>query len=306
MQTGCALAADEPVLLASIPDVTWPPPLSPARAGCPSARVGWLGVCASLVLHAVAAASLMRWIPDGMGAIQEETEAISIEVTLSSVVEQAEPVREPAEASAATSVADAPGTIAASEAIEEIAAKAAEEHIVARDVAMYDEDRIGDVIAGRADSPSPPDPAPHVEPEPRREDPDARRKEIGEPVIKPKRSWTKPASEGGSASRATVGDAQREARISASTGSVIAYAARIRARVAGNRPKGRGFGGRVVVAFGVTAGGGLAFVSVRRSSGNAAIDAAALQAVRRSSPFPPPPPGTPQSRLSFSVPFEFR
>jgi protein TonB len=53
-----------------------------------------------------------------------------------------------------------------------------------------------------------------------------------------------------------------------------------------------------VVAFSVSASGGLAGVSIARSSGSAALDAAALRMVQRAAPFPPPPKG---AQRSFSI-----
>lgn len=49
--------------------------------------------------------------------------------------------------------------------------------------------------------------------------------------------------------------------------------------------------GAAVVAFSVGAGGELAGARVQRSSGNPAIDQAAVDHIRRSAPFPAPPPG---------------
>lgn len=68
-------------------------------------------------------------------------------------------------------------------------------------------------------------------------------------------------------------------------------------RVRQARSPGRG---TAVVAFSVGAGGGLASVSVVRSSGNEAVDRIALEHIRRAAPFPAPPPG---ARRQFS--FEF-
>ena len=56
--------------------------------------------------------------------------------------------------------------------------------------------------------------------------------------------------------------------------------------------------GAAVVAFRVSDGGGLAAVSIARSSGSEALDQAALRVVRRAAPFPAPPSG---ARRSFSV-----
>jgi protein TonB len=61
-----------------------------------------------------------------------------------------------------------------------------------------------------------------------------------------------------------------------------------------------------MVSFGVSRSGGLSYVRLARSSGVSALDQAALAAVRRSAPFPPPPAGVPAGRLTFSMPFYFR
>lgn len=56
--------------------------------------------------------------------------------------------------------------------------------------------------------------------------------------------------------------------------------------------------GEALVRFKITAGGGLAGLSIARSSGSGKLDGIALAQVRRAAPFPPPPPG---ARTSFSV-----
>lgn len=56
--------------------------------------------------------------------------------------------------------------------------------------------------------------------------------------------------------------------------------------------------GAALVAFGVTANGGLSGVSIARSSGSAELDRAALTVVQRAAPFPAPPTG---AQRSFSV-----
>ena len=56
--------------------------------------------------------------------------------------------------------------------------------------------------------------------------------------------------------------------------------------------------GTVLVAFAVGNNGGLASVSVARSSGHAALDQTALDHIRRAAPFPPPPTGA-QRQFSF-------
>lgn len=56
--------------------------------------------------------------------------------------------------------------------------------------------------------------------------------------------------------------------------------------------------GTAVVAFRISSNGGLAAVSLARSSGSPKLDQAALTVIRQAAPFPPPPPG---ARRSFSI-----
>ncbi len=56
--------------------------------------------------------------------------------------------------------------------------------------------------------------------------------------------------------------------------------------------------GVALVRFRITAGGGLAGVSIARSSGSGKLDGIALAQIRRAAPFPPPPNG---ARTSFTV-----
>lgn len=56
--------------------------------------------------------------------------------------------------------------------------------------------------------------------------------------------------------------------------------------------------GQVLVAFSVANNGSLASVSVTRSSGHAGLDQTAVDHIRRSAPFPPPPSGA-QRQFSF-------
>lgn len=69
------------------------------------------------------------------------------------------------------------------------------------------------------------------------------------------------------------------------------------------RPRSAGDAtGTAVVRFTVSAGGGLAGVSLVRSSGNPVLDQAAVDAVTRAAPFPPPPSG---GNETLGVPVDF-
>jgi protein TonB len=91
----------------------------------------------------------------------------------------------------------------------------------------------------------------------------------------------------------------------ASAGSIRSYAASVRARILAHRPGSVGLG-RVVVAFGLTASGGLRYARIARSGGSSSVDRAALGAVMRSSPFPRPPAGSSAGQLQFSISFTFQ
>jgi len=96
------------------------------------------------------------------------------------------------------------------------------------------------------------------------------------------------------------------ARASASPGQVRSYAATVRARIARNRPSSRGRRGTAVVRFAISRGGGLRYARLARSSGDGALDRAAIASVRRAAPFPRPPRGMSAGQLTFSIPFRFR
>jgi protein TonB len=103
------------------------------------------------------------------------------------------------------------------------------------------------------------------------------------------------ASRGGS-KNGQVGNAA----ISNYPGKVRSKLARVARSV---RAKGRG---EVVVAFAVGSNGNVRGARVARSSGDASVDQAALQAVQKAAPFPPIPEGAGRSSWEFSVPLAFR
>jgi protein TonB len=158
---------------------------------------------------------------------------------------------------------------------------------------------------------------PPADPEPREEvreaakrEPEKKAKKVEETEEedeeeKPKRE-TRRTRKGGVTSRARSGKATGSSRASASAGSILSYAAYVRARVAGNKPAGAGHRGTASIAFGVTPSGGLAYARVSRSSGSAALDRLALGAVRQAAPFPRPPSGARPGQLRFSIAFHFR
>ncbi len=79
-------------------------------------------------------------------------------------------------------------------------------------------------------------------------------------------------------------------------GAVMQQLSRVPRPRSGNR-------GTAVVTFRIASNGGLAGVSLARSSGSGALDNAAVQLIRRAAPFPPPPTG---ARTSYQIAIEGR
>ena len=282
----------------------------------------------SLTLHAMAAALVLTtWQKSDLGVLQEPTPAISMELVASPVFENAPVDVREIQAGAASSVAQEVGSDADSEAKavsevkpdESIAPDPPAETLPALQpsaVATVTEPT-DTVIAVPADSedalPPPAASEKKSEPAPRKDE---------APAEKPKKKSEKKPAETKTAKKTDEADAQNKkkggaaarsnassagaSRASASAGDIAGYAARVRARVAGNKPSRGGARGTPWVSFGVSSSGGLSYARLSRSSGNGALDQAALSAVRRSAPFPPPPAGVPQSRLTFSMPFYFK
>jgi protein TonB len=73
--------------------------------------------------------------------------------------------------------------------------------------------------------------------------------------------------------------------------SPAAYARAVMQQVRATRRQSGAGKGTVLVGFSIRKDGGLAQVVVLESSGNGALDSVALDHIRRSAPFPPPPQG---------------
>jgi protein TonB len=85
--------------------------------------------------------------------------------------------------------------------------------------------------------------------------------------------------------------------------SQASYGRAVMRKISSTRKKSTSLRGTVVIAFGITANGGLASAHVARSSGSVELDALGLDHIRRAAPFPPPPGGAP---TRFSVEFQGR
>ena len=99
------------------------------------------------------------------------------------------------------------------------------------------------------------------------------------------------------------GASAESGQVSASLGSLTDYAAMVRARFARHKPGGLPHTGTAKVAFAISPGGALTYARLAQSSGSAALDAAAIRAVRAAAPFPPPPGGR---TFASVIPFDSR
>jgi protein TonB len=286
-------------------------PAQPMRALAP------LAVITSCVLHAAAAATMLitSVAPSQYGLLDTKSDAISLEATQSIVLEST--ISEPLDSAAAAAAAMPEGSVAQVEA-EPLPIKEAEELPIEKPTeaqpikeALLDPEAIPadeeplEVLRGAADLVA----APVKKAEEKKPDQklqaenDKKKRNRREEA---KRQRPKQHTAGGTTSRANAAMGKSSGRASASRGSVLSYAARVRAKVAHNKPAGRGHRGIARVAFAVSGSGGLSYARLAQSSGNAALDLAALSAVRSAAPFGAPPTGATAAQLRFSIPFYFR
>lgn len=330
------------------------------------ARTG-LSISMSLLLHssAVAAAMLLAAEQTDIGAISVPTQAISVEIVSSSVLEsmqQKETKEEAAQAQATDSKTGAEAA-EASEAASKVAPPEKEPDKEATEDAgkvASAKTEIKEVAPQRSEEPEraipkplSEEPAPVVAPPPpvtqpqASEDDDAtkeaaqaretaeqvrkearqreeriereareqrqheqrdeeRRKEARRKEEERKERKRKKAEQGGVTAKSSAAASGSSGRVSASAGSILTYAARVRAQVAGRKPSGAGERGTAIVAFGVTTSGGLSYANISKSSGNSGLDRLAVSAVRGAAPFPQPPAGASASQLRFTIPFHFQ
>ncbi|MCX7671780.1 MAG: TonB family protein [Anaerolineae bacterium] len=136
-----------------------------------------------------------------------------------------------------------------------------------------------------------PEPPKEPEPEPRPEkkvEKTHERKAEDKPKEKPKEKQTARAG-----ADAALPAPEKKAAASAGSGRKAAanYGAEVMKKIRKTRKKASPAKGVVVVGFRIAGDGGLAGVSVIQSSGNVALDKVAVDHLRRSAPFPPPPEG---------------
>ncbi len=303
-------AVREPIVAA---DVTDPP-----ESRSPRLLLGAIVVSGGLHVAAAAAMLLAAPVVRDYGVLTQQTDAISVETTQTTVLEAIEAKPIDAAASAAATAMQQGRPVAADaqlkpqDAVEEIALEQPEpETIKAKSQVKAEPNPVAlpeeplDVVRGASE------PSEHVDVKSRErvvEEPSKteRSERAEKPRKKVERARAAQPTAGGATSRANAARAATSGRLSASRGSVLSYAARVRAKVARNRPPGNGHRGTARVSFGVSQSGGLSYVGLARSSGNAALDQAAVSAVRRAAPFGSPPSGASSGQLRFSVPFYFR
>ncbi len=273
-----------------------------------------LAVIASCLLHAGAAAMFISngGLPE-FGVLDTKSEAFSLQTMQTIVLELT--MSEPVDTAAAAAAAMPQGTVQSVDAEPE-PLKAAEPGLVENEpppktvqtTEVVPEETSEDPLEVIKGSSEPADTiqakAAEQKAEETQDDEQKQRREKRRKEAQRQRS--KHQTAGGPAARAVMGTAAVSGRVSASRGSILSYAARVRAQVARNKPPGKGRQGIAKVAFGISASGDLSYAQLSESSGNSALDQAALSAVQRAAPFGAPPPGATSAQLRFSIPFYFR
>lgn len=274
---------------------------------------------ASLILHGAALAAVAYWVEWTPGAIPAPTEAVSIELLETEMLEAVETAVATASMASLESVQSMPGAATESAAVSTRAPPdlmpVAPERIDAKEatVAVTETAEGMEALKGALESDVPvgverPADTPAAEPPPKpAQEANERKKPVKVSKLpdpsEPRKTDGDARKKGGASSRAAKSTVGATGRVSASTGSAVNYAALVRARVAARKPAGGGRRGTVVVAFAVTRAGAMSSASIARSSGDPALDRSVLAAVRGAGPFPVPPPGV---NLRFSIPFYFR
>lgn len=308
------------------------PGLSPPPAGMPAAyksatmlvpdvalrfpAVRWqrpalivISCVATLLVHLFPVGFLLQ-APQGVGAGGTELEAVSIEMVDASVLDAQRETRDDG-AGAAQSVAAvtgnnvAPASTAVSEAAQE-----------------PPEDAHADKFAP---FPTEPTPRPLSQPVLVAQDAEvtvAAKTEVtpapspkfipDATVIAPAIPSVAAAATGGSAggaeaaAKTAASSVATAGRLAASQGDINRFVAGIRSSLARTKPSGRGRIGTALVGFAIEVDGQLEYLRIEKSSGNTALDQAALDAVRRAAPFRAPPAGMADAARRFVIPYQFQ
>lgn len=290
------------------------------RRGSSRVLVTFASALLSALLHGSVLAAALIWIERKPGTIAPPTEAISIELLETEVLEVVETTIAATAMASLESVQSSPGATtesaaASTKAASELQPVEPAEQVEVKEAVLSEADAPQgiDVLKGALETDAPvgivrPDVKPAAKPSesPARETKERKKPTRTAKLTEPtetRKADSEARKKGGASSRAARGSTSSSGRVSASTGSAINYAALVRARVAARKPAGGGRRGTVVIAFGVTRSGGMSFASIARSSGDPGLDRSVLSAVRGAGPFPAPPPG---AGLRFAIPFYFR
>jgi periplasmic protein TonB len=271
---------------------------------------------ASLILHALPVAAFVLWpgATADFGILDRETEAISVEIVSSNVLEalEAKQAKDAAAAQQAVVMPEGNAQEDNTQATPEDPAK--REEVVEKTEEMKP--------APRKEESAPDEPAPikveradaaaeqsNAEREDALAEPKlqkAKEKKQQEEKKEEKKEAAQATRKGGVTVSATEGSKASSPKVSASTGEMRSYAAAVRAHVAAHKPAGGSKLGTVVISFGITHDGRLSFARVNSSSGIQSLDERALAAIRRSEPFPMPPAGATERQLTYSIPIYFK
>jgi protein TonB len=160
--------------------------------------------------------------------------------------------------------------------------------------------------------PPPPKPEPKVQPAEERPAP-AKAELKPKPKPAPKTPPRKATQASGSGGGANAGSAKSSRAATLSKGQIQSLAAQwgaqIRRKIERRKryPSGaRGASGTVTLRIAVSRAGALRGVSIARSSGNSALDKAALRAVKSARRFPAAPNGLTNSSYSFTLAMQFK
>jgi periplasmic protein TonB len=132
-------------------------------------------------------------------------------------------------------------------------------------------------------------------------------KEQPEQVEEKKREKAQQASAEGGAGMVGAENAQASAgRVSASQGSVLNYGAKLRAMISSNTPKNIRKTS-IRIAFGIAPTGGLMTASIVASSGDPGVDKRMIKLIRDLAPrFPLPPDGASAAQLAYNIEIIFQ
>ncbi len=158
-------------------------------------------------------------------------------------------------------------------------------------------------------------PVPQVRPKPLVREPTRQAQQKKSPSkqqVRKKKSSPSQGANGGASQTAQRGGAQRSGRgTEAGNAAVSNYPGKVarklrRALRYPSAAKRERLNGQVVVRFTVNANGSATGIRIARSSGSSILDHAALETVRRASPFPKIPQGASRNTWGFTVPLAFR